>query len=427
LSFKDFSIILTYMPTDLFSVNLTKNSPLPDRLRPHDLADFYGQEEVVGEESLLKKAIASDNLPSMIFWGPPGCGKTTLAKIIANLTKSFFVDFSAVSGTVKDVREIIAKAVDRQKFQQQRTVLFVDEIHRFNKAQQDAFLPAVEKGVIILIGATTENPSFTITAPLMSRCRLVVLKSLSVPAVEKILKRAVESSVGFGGRVTIEEEDVKRLANLSSGDARTALNALDFAVQTTKAGKDGIIKLNAEVLTAALQKSRLLYDRAGEEHYNLISALHKSMRGSDINAALYWLERMLAGGEEPLYIARRLIRFASEDVGLAQANGLTMAVSAYQACHFIGMPECSLALSQVVAFLAKAPKSNALYRASLAIRQDIKTLPAYGVPLHLRNAESDLMKGIGYGKGYKYNPDYEGPVDQYYLPEELKDRKYFSD
>jgi len=413
------------MSTDLFSANLTKNSPLPDRLRPRDLVDFYGQEEVIGEESLLKKAIASDNLPSMIFWGPPGCGKTTLAKIIANLTKSFFVDFSAVSGTVKEVREIITKATDRQKFQQQKTILFVDEIHRFNKAQQDAFLPAVEKGVIILIGATTENPSFTITAPLMSRCRLVVLKPLTVSAVEKILKRAIKSSVGFGGRVIIEEEDIKRLANLSSGDARTALNALDFAVNATKAGEDGIIKLSAEVLTAALQKSRLLYDRAGEEHYNLISALHKSMRGSDVNAALYWLERMLAGGEEPLYIARRLIRFASEDVGLAQANALTMAVSAYQACHFLGMPECSLALSQVVAFLAKAAKSNALYRASLAIRQDIKTLPAYGVPLHLRNAESDLLKEIGYGEGYKYNPDYEGPVVQDYLPKELKNRKYF--
>jgi putative ATPase len=413
---------------DLFDQNLHQDMPLAERLRPETLAYFFGQEEVIGQNTLLRQAIESDNIPSMIFWGPPGCGKTTLARIIAKLTKSTFMQLSAVSGGVKDVREIIKQARERKKFNQQKTILFVDEIHRFNKAQQDAFLPVVEDGTIILIGATTENPSFEVISPLLSRSRVFVLKQLGSEEIKKILKLALETDNQLKEKkIEPEEEALDFLAEMSSGDARTALNALELAVNATKADKNGIIKIHRETIKESLQKSHLLYDKNGEQHYNIISALHKSLRGSDANAALYWLGRMLEAGEDPLYIARRLIRFASEDVGLANSQALVQAVAAYQACHWIGMPECTVNLAQVAVYLAKCKKSNELYVAYGQVQTDVKNLPPYPVPLHLRNAPTKLMKDLNYGKDYKYNPDYKGEVKQDYLPEELKGKKYLND
>ncbi|HLD27501.1 MAG TPA: replication-associated recombination protein A, partial [Patescibacteria group bacterium] len=320
--------------SDLFDQNLRQDMPLAERLRPETLVYFFGQEEVIGQGTLLRQAIESDNIPSMIFWGPPGCGKTTLARIIAKLTKSTFIQLSAVSGGVKDVREIIKQARERKKFNRQKTILFVDEIHRFNKAQQDAFLPVVEDGTIILIGATTENPSFEVISPLLSRSRVFVLKSLGSEEIKKILKLALETDHQLKEKkIELEEEALDFLAQMSSGDARTALNALELAVNATKADKDGIIKIQLEIIKESLQKSHLLYDKNGEQHYNIISALHKSLRGSDANASLYWLGRMLEAGEDPLYVARRLIRFSSEDIGLANSQALVQAVAAYQACY----------------------------------------------------------------------------------------------
>ncbi|PIT90258.1 MAG: AAA family ATPase [Candidatus Komeilibacteria bacterium CG10_big_fil_rev_8_21_14_0_10_41_13] len=332
-----------------------------------------------------------------------------------------------MTGSKKDVKEIVDKARDQKKFSSQKTILFVDEIHRFNKAQQDAFLPVVEDGTITLIGATTENPSFEVIAPLLSRSRVFVLKALASEDIVGILKQALDNDLELKKlKIEVSDDLLKYLAGMSSGDARTALNALDLAIKATKPEKNGIIKIDEEVIKQSLQKSHLLYDRAGEEHFNIISALHKSLRGSDADAALYWLGRMLEAGEDPLYVARRLIRFASEDVGLANSQALVQAVAAYQACHYIGMPECSLNLAQVVVYLAKCQKSNALYTAYQKVQKDIKDLPAYGVPLHLRNAETKLMKDLGYGKDYKYNPDYEGEIDQDYLPIELKGKKYLN-
>lgn len=403
--------------------NLAKEAPLADRMRPETLEEYLGQQHIIGEGKLLRAAMEKDEVPSMIFWGPPGSGKTTLARIIAKMTKSKFVPFSAVSGSVKEIREIIQDAEERRKFNQQRTILFVDEIHRFNKGQQDAFLPAVETGTITLIGATTENPSFEVNAALLSRCRVFVLQALEVSDIEKIIRQALTDRVrGLGRRdIRITDKTISYLATMANGDARSALNALELAVNASSSSD-----VDREQIAEALQRTHLLYDKDGEEHYNIISALHKSMRGSDANAALYWLGRMLEAGEDPLYVARRLVRFASEDIGLADPQALVQAVAAYQASHFIGMPECNVILAQCVAYLAKAPKSNALYTAYAQVKRDIQELPAEPVPIHLRNAPTKLMKNLGYGKDYKYTPDFDTPEDaaQDYLPESLKNRTY---
>lgn len=400
---------------DLFDKNLKKDVPLAERIRPQDWADFVGQEKIVGEGRLLRQAIEKDHLPSIIFWGPPGSGKTTLARIIAQKTKSEFVHFSAVTAGLADLREVIKKAQENKKFHQKQTILFIDEIHRWNKAQQDALLPHIEKGTVILIGATTENPSFEVISPLLSRCRVFVLEKLTSEEISTILQRGTQEL-----KRKIPNDLVKYLAELSNGDSRVALNALEFACQSSE-------KIDKEVIKEALQKTHLQYDKGGEEHYNLISALHKSMRGSDADAALYWLGRMLEAGEDPLYIARRLIRFASEDIGLADPQALPQALAAYQAAHFIGMPECNVNLAQAVVYLAKASKSNELYNAYGKVQKDIKETQNEPVPLHLRNAPTKLMEELGYGKGYKYNPDYDKSVEQDYLPEKLKRKKYLKD
>jgi putative ATPase len=402
------------------------NKPLADRIRPNSLKDFLGQEEILGKEKLLRKAIESDKVPSMIFWGPPGSGKTTLALIIAKQTKSDFKQLSAVSSGLKDLREIIEYAKSNERLGI-KTILFVDEIHRWNKSQQDALLPYVEKGIITLIGATTENPSFEVINALLSRCRVFVLKQLDNNQLVKILGRALkDKESGFGKlNVKIDKKTIGFLAQMSNGDARVALNALEYAVSIQKkTGAEGVINITKEAIRESFQKSNLLYDKNGEEHYNIISALHKSMRGSDADAALYWLARMLEAGEEPLYIARRLIRFASEDIGLANSRALEQAVATYQACHFIGIPECNVVLAQAVVYMAKCKKSNDLYIAYGKAAQDIKTFGNLPVPLHIRNAPTSLMKNIGYGKGYKYSPDFNYQEKQSYFPEKLKSRKY---
>ncbi len=400
-------------------------SPLADRIRPNSLDGFLGQEGIIGKGTVLRNAIENDEIPSMILWGPPGSGKTTLARIIARMTKANFVQFSAVTGSVADVRTIIAAAKERKKIYGQKTVLFVDEIHRFNKAQQDAFLPHVENGTVILIGATTENPSFEIVSALLSRTKVFVLKSLSAQDLAQIIKRAIsDKECGLGEEnIEIDDGTILSLAEAADGDARTALNALELAVKSAPKTGDKII-INKETIRQSLQKSHLLYDKGGEEHYNIISALHKSMRGSDADAALYWLGRMLEAGEDPLYVARRLIRFASEDIGLADPQALVQAVSAYEACHFNGMPECNVNLAQAAVYLAKAPKSNKLYLAYGKVQKDIADLPSESVPLHLRNAPTKLMKELGYGEGYKYDKKEAKETGQTYLPDNLRDRKY---
>lgn len=398
-------------------------APLADRMRPNTLEEFEGQHGVIGQGTILRKALERDEVPSMIFWGPPGTGKTTLARIIAQMTKARFVPFSAVEGSVKDIRAIIKDAEERLKFYRERTLLFVDEIHRFNRSQQDAFLPAVEKGIVTLIGATTENPSFEVNSALLSRCRVFVLEGLAPEDTRRILDRALaDHEHGLGKlHVTSEPEALDLLAMMANGDARTALNALELAAKT--APKHHITK---EMIAESLQRTHLLYDKGGEEHYNIISALHKSMRGNDANAALYWLGRMLEAGEDPLFVTRRLIRFASEDIGLADPHALLQAVAADQAAHSIGMPECNVVLAQCVAYMAKAPKSNALYTGYNAVRQDIRDTPAEPVPIHLRNAPTKLMKNLGYGKDYKYTPAFDNAEDakQDYLPEALRNKKY---
>ncbi|MFA4999553.1 MAG: replication-associated recombination protein A [Parcubacteria group bacterium] len=414
---------------DLFEENVKSAAPLADRMRPERIEDFFGQGNIVGEKKMLRAAIERDEIPSMIFWGPPGCGKTTLAKIIAKMTKSVFVEISATGGSVKEARAIIAEADERLRLHGKRTVFFIDEIHRFNKSQQDAFLPFVEKGTITLIGATTENPSFEVNSALLSRCRVFVLSALEIEDIVKIIRLAlIDKEKGLGKlKIDISDESVKFLGTMANGDARSALNALELAVKSARTDKRKVIKINADLVKEAFQKSHLLYDRAGEEHYNIISALHKSMRGSDENASLYWLGRMLEAGEDPLYIARRIIRFASEDIGIANPAALTQAVSAYAACQYIGMPECALALAQAVVYMAKCPKSNALYTAYGEVQRDIKELPNEPVPLHLRNAPTKLMQELGFGKDYKYNPNFKGEVKQDYLPEKLKGRKYYKE
>jgi len=412
---------------DLFDKNLNINTPLADRMRPLDFKDFVGQEHIVGVKTLLRQAIESDNLPSIIFWGPPGTGKTTLAKIIAQKTQAVFVPFSAVTSGVKELREFIKEAQDRKKFKNEKTILFIDEIHRWNKSQQDALLPYVEKGIITLIGATTENPSFEVNSALLSRCRVFVLNPLELAELKEIIKNALKDKERGLGNLIIEinEEVLNFLSQMANGDARIALNALEFAANSIKPDKKGSIMLDKKIIEQALQKS-YLYDKAGEQHYNIISALHKSMRGSDAEAALYWLGRMIESGEDPLYIARRLIRFAAEDIGLADPQSLVQATSAYTACHYLGYPECDVILAQAVAYLAKAPKSNKLYVALNRVKEDIKNLPNEPVPLHLRNAPTKLMKDLNYGKDYKYTPNFDNPNDakQDYLPEKLRNKKY---
>jgi len=382
----------------------------------------------LGEGHVLRKSIEADQLPSIIFWGPPGSGKTTLANIIARVTRSHFSPISAVASGVADLRRIVDEAKERRALQQQRTILFIDEIHRFNKAQQDAILPYVENGTITLIGATTENPSFEVISPLLSRCRVFTLNALTEEQVKLIVQRAIgDEERGLGKmKVELDDEALKFLLVMSNGDARVALNALELAASTTAPSEDGKRHIKLSAIEDAIQHRALLYDRAGEEHYNIISALHKSLRGSDPDAALYWLGRMLEAGEDPLYIVRRLIRFASEDVGMADPQALVVATSAQQAVHFMGMPEGNLALAQAVVYLATAPKSNSLYTAYSQVQQDVEKTRNDPVPLHLRNPVTRLMRDVGYGKGYKYAHNFPGHfVEQQNLPNSLQGKKYY--
>jgi len=407
--------------------------PLADRMRPRRLDEFVGQSHVIGKGTLLRHAVESDQLFSMILWGPPGCGKTTLARIIAAETRCHFVQFSAVLSGVKEIRSVIEEARDQLKLHRKRTLLFVDEIHRFNKAQQDAFLHHVESGLITLIGATTENPSFEVIAPLLSRCRVITLQVHSEEDIRTILERALKDPLNGLGKHSFKlAEDARaHLVRISEGDARAALNSLEIAAtlvlpQKKPTAAETEVEITLADLEAALQRKALMYDKAGEEHYNLISALHKSLRGSDPDAALYWLGRMLLAGEDTFYIARRMVRFASEDVGIADPQALTVAMSAMEAFKFLGHPEGELALAQAAVYLATAPKSNRVYRAYGKIQEAIKHSGALPVPLHIRNAPTELMKTLGYAKDYKYAHDYrEGYVPQDYLPEKLQGVQYY--
>ena len=405
--------------------NREQTTPLASRVRPVSLEEFVGQEHLLGPGKMLRQLIERDQISSMIFWGPPGVGKTTLASIIAGRTKADFINFSAVTSGIKEIREVMNQAENSRRMGI-RTVLFVDEIHRFNKAQQDAFLPYVEKGSIILIGATTENPSFEINGALLSRCKVFVLKALEEKDLVKLLKQALKHPSGFGKQqVRITEDQLTAIAAFANGDARTALNTLEMAVLNGEISPEGIT-VTDEGLAQCISRKSLLYDKTGEEHYNLISALHKSMRNSDPDAAIYWMCRMLEGGENPLYIARRLIRFASEDVGMADSNALQVAVAAYQACHFLGMPECDVHLTHAVTYLAMAPKSNALYTACEECKRDVRNHRAEPVPLWLRNAPTKLMKELDYGRGYQYAHDTsEKLTNMECLPESLLGREYY--
>ncbi len=400
-------------------------TPLADRLRPASLEEFIGQTHLLGEGKVLRKLIAQDQIPSMIFWGPPGVGKTTLASIIAHRTHADFVTFSAVTSGIKEIREVMNRAEGSRQLGH-KTLVFIDEIHRFNKAQQDAFLPYVEKGSITLIGATTENPSFEINAALLSRCKVFVLKELSEEDLLVLLQRALTSQQGFGYlNVEISEDLLAVIAGFANGDARTALNTLEMAVTNGEIAMEKTT-VTKEILEQCISRKSLLYDKKGEEHYNLISALHKSMRNSDPDAAVYWLARMLEAGEDPLYVARRLIRFASEDIGIADSQALPLAVAAYQASHFNGMPECSVNLAQAVVYLSMAPKSNALYMAYEACKKDALEQLAEPVPLQLRNAPTGLMKELHYGEGYQYAHDTEAKLAKMdCLPESLLHRRYY--
>ncbi|MBQ9485563.1 MAG: replication-associated recombination protein A [Clostridia bacterium] len=399
--------------------------PLAARLRPRNLDEFFGQKHLLGEGKVLRKIIESDKVGSMIFWGPPGVGKTTLARIIANRTKANFIDFSAVTSGIKEIKQVMEQA-DRSRRFGEKTILFVDEIHRFNKAQQDAFLPFVEKGSIILIGATTENPSFEVNGALLSRCKVFVLQGLSADDITALLKRAVSDERGFGReKIEISEESLQMIANFANGDARSALSTLEMAVLNGDNDGDKTV-VSKETIEQCTAKKSLLYDKNGEEHYTLISALHKSMRNSDPDAAVYWLARMLEAGEDPIYIARRVTRFASEDVGLADPRALEIAVAAYHACHFIGMPECAVHLTQAVIYMSVAPKSNAMDVAYMLAKKDAINMLAEPVPLVIRNAPTKLMKELNYGKGYQYAHDTEEKLtDMQCLPDSLLGKEYY--
>ena len=403
-----------------------KYEPLAQRMRPKNLDEFVGQPEITGENKLLKKALAIGQLPSLIFWGPPGTGKTTLAEVIANVSDSEFVSLSAVTAGVNDIRKIVKEAEQRLEFNQRRTILFIDEIHRFNKGQQDALLPHVERGTLVFIGATTENPSLEVNQALLSRAKVFVLESLTEQAITNILNKAMaDKEHGLGALdILVKDGTLELIAGLADGDARTALNLLEMCSRAAQKDKDGQIIVEASLVKAVLQRSHLKYDKKGEEHYNIISALHKSLRGSDADAALYWLARMLEGGEDPMYVARRLLRFSAEDVGLADPQAMVQALTAMQAVHLVGMPECDVHLAQATAYLARAPKSNALYMAYNHAAQDARETSDQPVPIHLRNAPTKLMKELGYGKEYKYNPNFKEPVDQDYLPKDLLGKKY---
>ena len=403
------------MSTSLFAN--PNDEPLAARMRPKSLEEFAGQEHLTAPGKILRRIIDSDKIPSMIFWGPPGVGKTSLASIIARQTHAQFINFSAVTSGIKDIREVMKQADANRNFGE-RTILFVDEIHRFNKAQQDAFLPFVEKGSIILIGATTENPSFEINGALLSRCKVFVLKPLSVDDIVKLLRRGLAV---LGGNLSVSDEILRAAAAFANGDARSALSLLEMMAANSDDGK-----ISPEVFEMCTSRKSLLYDKNGEEHYNMISALHKSMRNSDPDAAVYWLARMLEAGEDPLYIARRVVRFASEDVGLAEPGALSMAVAAYQACHFLGMPECSVHLTQAVIHMSIAPKSNAVDVAYMSARKDALETLAEPVPLNIRNAPTKLMRDLDYGKGYQYAHDYaERLTAMECLPESLQGREYY--
>ena len=402
--------------------------PLSERMRPVSLEDFVGQEHLLGKNKLLRRMMEGSELYSIILWGPPGTGKTTLAHIIAAASNSLFMPLSAVTSSIKEVREIIGQAIFNKKEDGRQTILFVDEIHRFNKAQQDAFLPHVERGDIVFIGATTENPSFEVISPLLSRTKVLVLKPLSDAHLKMILQRALaDKEKGLGGlRAHAGDEVLDHIIAFSQGDARVALNTLEIAAGITRLDDAGMRELTQEIVEEALQKKMLLYDKDGEEHYNIISALHKSMRNSDADASLYWLARMLEAGEDPLYIARRLVRFASEDVGNADPKALQITLEAKEAFHFLGLPEGKLALAQAVVYLATAPKSNAIYTAYARAARAAEETGSLPVPLHIRNAPTKLMKNLDYGKGYKYAHDYDAAVvDMDCLPEELKGRRFY--
>ncbi|MEL4028003.1 replication-associated recombination protein A [Caldifermentibacillus hisashii] len=409
----------------LFENDNDESRPLASRVRPQSLDEFVGQKHLIGKGKVLREMIEHDRVSSMIFWGPPGVGKTTLAKIIANQTQSEFINFSAVTSGIKDIRNVMKEAEERRQLGE-KTILFIDEIHRFNKAQQDAFLPYVENGSIILIGATTENPSFEVNSALLSRTKVFVLHKLTSSEIVELLKQAIVNPNGYGlQKVEIDDQTLSAIAEFSDGDARTALNTLEMAVLNGNKQEDSII-IREEDLSQIINRKSLLYDKNGEEHYNIISALHKSMRNSDVNAAIYWLSRMLEAGEDPLFIARRLVRFASEDIGLADNRALEIAVSVFQACQFIGMPECNVHLTQAVIYLSLAPKSNSAYLAYMSAKKDALNSMNEPVPLHLRNAPTKLMKDLNYGKGYKYAHDTEEKLTTMQtMPDSLAGHEYY--